>query len=89
MRDLVRARFTKLKHASSARRARKFAAVHNVLSVELGDLAAMLIVESVVPQAIVEAKLVVWDDVAQHQGRPKDWRTLATSFPERLRRVRG
>lgn len=67
-------------------RARVYASEQNLDAADLGDLAALLILERVLDQEDVEDKVRVWDDSTQQQGRPKDWKGLSISLPERLRR---
>ena len=70
-------------------RARELAASVGVEAIDLGDLAALLIVEERATETEVTAKIATWDDTKQQQGRPARWTTVAASLPERKRRFTG
>ena len=69
--------------------AAKHARREGVEAFDLGELAAELIVSEVVLPSEVRAKIAVWDDVSQEQGRPHGWTTLAQSLPALLARRRS
>ena len=71
---------------SADHRARKLAANERLEAFDLGDLAARLILAGALPEAAVIAKIAVWDDNRQQQGRPVGWVSVRESLPERMQR---
>lgn len=53
---------------------------HKIRSVDIGELAVLLVTEGLLAQAIVNDLLIPWENQHAQMGRPKEWKSLAVAL---------